>query len=569
MTISDAGPTPIARFQKLKSLLEKLSGVSKAGFAQVTEQMGNFSVGFASAATQAFSVQERLSPRDNNLGIKQLQEDYRRIDQETKAVLQGIAELVEQQSTIQEQLHQITSWALDLEQDALLPAMADQIKMQVGAELERQTLGTIVDSLVAQIRTLIREIILSTQESATLLGSTSRRLSADLETSEHYFFTLKARSTALMKQMTDQIQTMSHSCEGLEGQASQVNRIIFDMMQAIQFDDITAQRLEHVLATMGRIEQRLSAAKLKVADKRWAAIAARIAMEQLEDLCKDLVEAVLSLHQHLGRIEEIAGERKKGMIATRDDAMIFSGNSADLSYLLGALLRLSIFDDNFSIELLRNFSKTENTFFQTKRAFEMLILTAHRLDKLLATLESKNNQRVATLTTTISRLMARIQSEGVVQNHRLLDVTTQLQDIGLSYSEKSTPRIMRAITLLRRVPLRAQQMDADHGDVLTIFNEIISETQSIIVQIRLLVAGMDFHDPIKKGTDHVIHRVQELLPEMVGGEVLSSVEGDLSSLTEEFSDLASLYTMARERKAHGAVLGGEVVEEDGDGFEMF
>ncbi|MEO5363535.1 MAG: hypothetical protein H7838_07920, partial [Magnetococcus sp. DMHC-8] len=318
MTTPDAAPTPFARFQKQKGLLEKLSTISKTGFAQVTEQMGLLSIGFASAATQAFSVQERLSPQHNRLGIKQLQDDYHRIDQETKAVLQGIEGLVAQQTAIQTALQQMTAWALELEQESLLPTMAEQIKMQIGCELERQTLGTIVDTLMSQIRTLIREVILSTQESDRLLQSASRRLAADWETSEHYFATLKSRSSALMQQMTDRVVAMSTGCEGLEGQATQVNSLLFGMMQDVQIDDITAQRLEHLITTVGRIEQRLTAAKLKNADKRWVAIATRIAMEQLDDLCKDLVAAVLSLHQHMTRIEGVAVERKEAMMAARD-----------------------------------------------------------------------------------------------------------------------------------------------------------------------------------------------------------------------------------------------------------
>ncbi|MEO5353829.1 MAG: hypothetical protein H7835_11560 [Magnetococcus sp. XQGC-1] len=566
MTPLPATPTPLARFQKQKSLLEKIPGISKSGFAQVTEQMGSLSVGFSSAVTHAFSVQERLSPQDNHLGIKQLREDYRRIDLETKAVLQGIAELIEQHSAFRDELQQLTAWAMDLEQDALLPLMADQTRMQISSELERQTLSTIVDGLMAQIRTLIHEIILSTQESNALLGSTVRRLSADWESSEHYFSTLEARSSALMQQMIDRVQIMSMRCESLEGQTTSVGRVLFEMMQDVQFDDITAQRLEHALATVSRIEQRLTASKLKSNDKRWVTIATRIVMEQLEDLCKEMVQAVLSLHGHLTNIKAIAGERKESMVAAREGGVAFKENIADLSYLLGALLQLNVFEDNFSMELLRNLSKTENGLFQTKRAFDMLSMTAHRLDKLLSTLESKNNHRVARLAEIISQLMRRIQVEGVEQGRRLSDVTNRLQDVSLNYSEHATPRIMRVITLLRRIPLRTQQMDADHGDVLATFNDILGETQSIAVQIDLLLSGMDFHEHVQKGIEHVVQRFQELLPELLGGEVI--LEGELAKLADEFADLASLYTMARERKTHGAVL-GDAVEDDGDGFELF
>jgi hypothetical protein len=485
-------------------------------------------------------------------------------------MLQGITSLIDQQNTILDRLRSITAWVMDIEQQSMLPSMAEQVKAQMGCELERQTMGTIVDSLMAQIRTLTREVNLSTQESSSLLRSISRRLSTDLGTSEHDFTTLKTRSTALMQQMAERVRSMSGSCNTLDTQTNQANRIMFDMMQNIQFDDITSQRMEHVITTMERIEQRLAPAKLKSTDKRWAAIASRICNEQLTDLCSEMINAVQALQHNLEQIKAVAAERKSGIITAHDNAMTFQEEIADLSYQLSSLLRLSVFDDNFSTELLRNFSKTENALFQAKRAFEMLVLTASRLENLLATMECKNAPRVAALVAIMTEMTSRIQSQGIIQTRQLLDATSQLQEVGLDYSEHSTPRIMRVITLLRRVPLRAQQMEADHGDVLSTFSDIISETQAIIVQIELLVAGMDFQDPFKKGIEHVLSRIEQLMPEMINCDPGTFITGDLITLAAEFDDLASLYTMARERKMHSNVLGSDANNEgDGDNFELF
>jgi hypothetical protein len=99
MKNTSSGHPQLAKFHKLKSLIEKIPGVSKQGFSRVTDHIGKFSVGFASAPTQAFSVIERLSPDDNNLGLKQLQEDYSKIESETKAVLEGIDTLISDPSS--------------------------------------------------------------------------------------------------------------------------------------------------------------------------------------------------------------------------------------------------------------------------------------------------------------------------------------------------------------------------------------------------------------------------------------------------------------------------------------
>lgn len=572
--LNSTDSSPVFKFKQQREILEKIPELSRSGFSQVADHTGSFSVGFASGVTQAFTVREQLAVDKNDLGIKPLREDYRRINQEINTVFQDITKLIEEKTTVKEQIHQLTVWALDLEQDTFLPAVVDQIKRHCSNELEQQTLGSIIDSLMRQVRTLIREIILSTQESADLLDSLSRRLSADLETSKHNFSTLKSRSTTLMKKMTDKIKAMDLCCESMESHTTQVNGIIFEMVQAIQYDDITAQRLDHTMQTLERVDERFNKPEMDTMDKRWAAIATNIAMEQLEEISTDLVTAVQSLHQHLTNIETVANERKNTAISARDTGMACHQNALDLSYHLGALLRLSIFDDDFSSELLRNFSKTENALFQTKRAFEMLNLTAQRLEKLLVTLDCKSNRRTKTLSDTIGQLVERIQKEGSRRSLRLIEATNQLQDISLSYSEKSTPKIMRVITLLRRVPLRSQQVESDHNGVLKTFGETIGDTQAMVAQIKLLAADMDFHNQVRGSIEHIIQSVTELLPKIVGLEVTNNLQGNISNLAGEFSDLSSLYTMASERKAHGNVLGKEPLaqeetSDDDDGFELF
>ena len=573
MTTQDSSPNLVTKLQQQRSILEQVPDRSKAGFSLVASQMGSFSVGFASGVTQAFALRERLAAGQGDFGIKQLREDYRNINQEINAIFQDILLLISEEATIKEHLHNITDWALELEQEAFLPAIVDQIKSSSGNKLELQTLGSMIDSLMRQVRTLIREIILSTQEATNLLSSLSRRLSADLGTSKHGFSTLKSRSTTLMEQMTETVKIMDLCCESMEHHSTKVNSVVFEMVQAIQYDDISAQRLDHSIKTLEHIEQRLAKTELADEDKRWAAIATSIVTKHLEDISTDLVTAVEALHQHLTQIKTVAIERKNAVISARDSGMTFQQNILDLVYHLSALLRMSIFDNDFSSELLRHFSKTENAVFQTKRSFDTLHLTSQRLEKLLTTLDCKNSHRMETLSKTIGQLTGRIQKEGSDKSQQLLKITNQLQDVSLGYSEKSTPKIMRTTTLLRRVPLLAQQMESDHNDVLRVVNETIGETQSIIIQTKLLTAEMNFHTRIQKGIEHITQHLEELLPEMVDIDVINDLRGNLPNLAEEFTDLSNLYTMASERLTHGAVLGDSSTEEifgdDDDGCELF
>ena len=576
MTNHTIDPNLITKLQQQATILKQVPERSKVGFSQVADQMGRFSVSFAAGVTQAYAVRERLAIDKSDLGIKPLREDFRQINQEINAVFQDVAQLIKEESTIKEQLQQITTWALDLEQDAFLPAIADQIKGQGSHDVERQTLGSIVDSLVRQLSTMIHDLILSTQESTNVLNNLSRRLSTDLEASKHNFNTLKNHVNTLLEEMTEQVKTMDLCCANMESHSNQVNSIVFSMVQEIQYDDISAQRWDHTLQNLQRVEQRLDTENPDETDKRWSAIATSIAVKHLEDISTDLVTAVQSLHQHVDTIETVAKDRKNSVIDTREIGIVFQQNTLDLFYHLSALLRISIFDNDFSTELLRNFSKTENAIFQSKRAFETLHLTSQRLEKLLSTLDCKNNHRMETLADAIRKLIERIQTEGSRKSRRLIEITNQLQDVSLNYSEQSTPKIMRATTLLRRVPLRAQQIESDHGDVLSIVNETVGETQSVIVQTKLLSADMDFHKRIQKGTEHITEHLRELLPDLVGEELVNSMNGgSLAHLADEFEDLSNLYTMASERVTHGEALGDdesasqEEIFGDDDGCELF
>lgn len=571
-TPQDTTAAFLIKLQKQRGILEQIPDRSKAGFSLIADQMGHFSVGFAAGVTQAVSIRERLATETSELGIKPLRDDYRHINQEINAVFQDVGKLIEEENTLKGQLQQITSWAMNLEQDIFLPSIVDQLKGQVGQELERKTLGSIIDSLVGQMRALVQEIMISTQDAANTINNLSRRVSTDLEASKHNFSTLKARSVALMEQMVSRVKAMDTCCAGMEDHAAQANGVIFEMAQDIQYDDISAQRFDHTVQNLKMVEQRLAQGSWEERDKRWVTVATSIVAKHLEDISSDLSSSVQSLRSHLERLETIARERALSVTEARDTSLLLQQEIQDLFYHLNALLRLSVFENDFSSDLLRNFSKTENSIFQAKRAFDTLHLTTQRLDKLLPTLDFKSSHRLEILTKTIGQLVDRIQHEGARRGRHLVEITNQLQDINLSYSESTTPKIMRATTLLRRVPLRAQQVESDHNDVLKIITDTIGATQAIVVQAKLLSADMTFHRRIQKGTEHITAHIETLLEEMVGPEALDSLQANLLSVANEFEDLSNLYTMASERISHGEILGEEPTEEEifgDDDIELF
>ena len=592
MTSQPSKSGPLSQIQHQMDILKKIPDLSKIGFSEIADQMGIFSVGFASGATQASTIRERVAMGKGDLGLKPLRDDHRRITREIKIVFESIEQLIEEESTITQQLGEVTTWAMSVEQDVFLPTMTDQLQRHKSKELEQNTLGSIIDSLMHQVRTLIHEIITSTLEASNLLNSLNRRLSSDMETSKLNFKTLKAHSNILIKQLAKSIKIMDFSCREMEDQTNTVNNIVFEMIQDMQYDDITAQRIDHMLQTLTRVNSRFSVLKnleridnrfkgtqSKTSDKRWITAATNIVIEHLEETSTDVVTKANSLQNHLIHVSDLAKERKINLVTARDCSMSFRQDVLDLSYHLGTLLHLGIFDDGLSTEVLRRFSHVENTIFQAKRSFELLALTSTRLNRMVSNLDADGSPRLESLKHTISTTVERIQEEGS-KNRQILDkLTNHLQHLSMDYSEKATPKIMRMISLLRRAPLRAHQMESDNNDVLEMLNETLGDTQAIYIQIMLLGSGITFHDHIKKHSNQVVQNLQTILSEKIGDEIVLSLKGNSLDLTDEFKDLASMYTMASERRAHDTALGDtagdenededEDEDEDDDGFELF
>ncbi|HIJ85958.1 MAG: hypothetical protein HW380_3886 [Magnetococcales bacterium] len=551
----------LAFLQQHVRVLEDVPNITKAGFMNIAEHMGDFSASFASGASRAITIRERIGVKDSELGLADLRQGLKQIYREISGVFDSIEVLVKDKEAFSRDMEQITEWGLRLEQDAHLPLMVDQVRGQGKDELERQTLGAIIDSLMRQMRPLISEVASSAQEAGDIMSHLTRRITADLDTSSHGLSLLKKNTTTTLERMADAVGKLDGGCVSVDNQSEGVNEIIFEMVQAMQYDDISSQRISHVVAAMKRAEARLAALSTDpdpVTTRRWFVLVTRICSEQLRSINADLMSAVASMHDQLTRISDIAEGQKKCISSSQGLSMEIRKDCAEVGYHLHMLLRLGVFDENLSTDVLKTLSKAENAIFQAKRSLDMLTMTSGRLEHLVTGLDTNRNGRLENLARSVADIATVIKVEGKERVAQLLKDVDKLQDITMFFSEKTTPKIMRTNSLLRRLPLILQQIEATNTDIRSMMTENLAGSRTVVIQIMLLSSEMNFHNAIDRRFTKIIDQIATMNTQVAGEEIVKGLDGDLHDLAEEFEDLAAMYTMDSERRIHGEVLGEDV-----------
>lgn len=542
----------------------------REGFLSIIEYMGVFSGSFAAGASRASSIRERINSQDA-FGLAPLRHELRRLSRESKGVFDAFANLMVRNQEFSQTLARVTEWSFSLEQEAHLPSVAEQVRLRGGEWLEIQTMSSIIDNLMQQIRPLIHEMGANSQQAEDVIKHLARRLAADLENSRHSLNIFKRNSDRILARMTDDCRNMDTILDGIEERAGVTGESVFAMMQSLQFDDITTQRIQHSIDAVQLMQTKLTTMDSDPAMRRWMYLATRIVVDQLEETSTDLVTAVQSVHHHLTAIADQAVAQAQSVVGLRRIGMDIRQSTADLAHHLSGLLRLGIFDVGIANEILKSISQAENAVFQTKRIVNVLVVTAKRMENLAISVKFHGNDRLEIVLASTIDLARRIQKEAPVVLHDLQAAASILHLLGMDYAEQTTPRLVMTNSLLRRIPLSNQQIETNHADLAGANNDTLADAQTVNIQILLLTAEMTFHMTGKKVVERIVQNLGRII-ERTGVAGDADLGGDINQMAAEFEDLANLYTMASERRVHQAAL---TEENDGDessgadDFELF
>ncbi|MBF0293972.1 MAG: hypothetical protein HQL96_02195 [Magnetococcales bacterium] len=567
---------PLQRLDKIIAALEKMPTICTNGFHDIVDHMGGFSASFAASASRAATIQERHKVKGKSMGLTPLQQELTRVNREVESAISQLTDLVEKAQTFVKTAEDLILWSLTLEQDAFLPLMADQLHGQGGDALERQTQCAIIDSLMRQVRPLLQDLISSLREASTLMQQLVRKILADLDISRHRLKVLKSSIRTAMGRMTELIQEIDHACKKIEGHAESNNVVLFQMMQTMQYDDISSQRLTHMAQAMRLAKEKLQAAPDDPKGKCWFAMATRITIDQLEETIADLVAAVMGMHGHLTAISDLAESQRKTIFSARNVGTAFQQEMADAAYQLNAMLKLPILDDGLLGEILKTLSQTENTLFMAHKSMETLSKTTQRLGQLTNDLNTRGPGRLETLAESIRELARRVREEGAMRGEELLRAAESIQVINSEFSELGAPRIMNSGVMLRRIPLTIRRLEMSNADLGNVFSESLADTQATFNQIMLLTADIRFHNTLKGTTAHIVRDLHGIVGELTG-KPTDALDMECGDMAGEFRELRAIYTMESERRIHSALLGtvaGEdeeaaQAEVEDDGFELF
>ncbi|MBF0158445.1 MAG: hypothetical protein HQL58_02880 [Magnetococcales bacterium] len=557
------------RLTQLMQNLEQVPVWSREGFFHIGDQMNHISESFATNSSRAATIRERIGTADG-LGVLALNQDLHTVCHEMGATLNDIGSLIGQKGDWIKRLEQVIQWSLSLEQEATLPASVDQLRSVGSERLERQTLCAMLDNLMQQVRPLIHETTTTCQSAEEAVGGLARTIRADLALSQQRLDTFHDGNQATIQSLSSSVTSIDTTCQKIVEHADQVAQILFAMIQAMQYDDITAQRIQHSISAISQACDRLSNSKKIQENRRWSVLVLRIVVDQLTQTSQDLTGAITTIQGYLDTIIDLSSQQRELVADARGACRSFHQQLEDTAWQLQAMLQVGLFSDTLSSQVIQALSLAEHGLFQTRRALDMLAMTAERLTKLARTLKTDGNHRLATLDSMIDTLAARIHCESRQEQGEIQQAIDQLHSISMTYADSTTPRMMRTNGMLRRLPLSTRQMDMVNNDHLRLFNDVLADTQFTVAQVRLLSSDLVFHDRIRETIAATIVALDEII-QNVGKNLGEYMTGNPYELAAEFDDLAQMYTMESERRLHQATLGGEQQPdaEEGEDIELF
>ncbi|MBF0124238.1 MAG: hypothetical protein HQL60_02740 [Magnetococcales bacterium] len=557
------------RLTQLMQNLEQIPVWSREGFFHIGDQMNHISESFATNSSRALTIRERIGTADG-LGVLSLDQDLHTVCHDMKMALSDIGTLIGQKDDWINRLEQVIQWSLSLEQEATLPASVDQLRSVGSERLERQTLCAMLDNLMQQVRPLIHETTTTCQLSEEAVGALARTIRTDLSVSHQRLDSFHDGNQATIDHLSASVANVDTTCQKIIEHADQVAQILFAMIQAMQYDDITAQRIQHSISALSQACDRLSSSKKTQENRRWSVLAMRIVVDQLKQTGQDMGAAIATIQGYLDTIIELSRQQRELVSSARGACRAFHQQLDATAWQLQSMLQVGLFSDTLSSQVIQSLSLAEHGLFQTRRALDMLAMTAERLTKLARTLKTDGNHRLAALDSMIDGLAARIHTESRQQQGEIQQAIDQLHTISMTYADSTTPKMMRTNGMLRRLPLSTRQMDMVNNDHLRLFNDVLADTQFTVAQVRLLSSDLVFHDRIRDTIAATVAVLEEII-QNVGknlGEYMTSNPYELAS---EFEDLSQMYTMDSERRLHQATLGGgeEPAAAQEDDIELF
>lgn len=286
--------------------LKQILKIAKKGFVDIGGEMSRFSNGFATSAATGTSIRERIAS-DGAWGLDGLKKDIRAVHSEIQGVFAIIEDLVQRQQSFSDEMVAFISWSRSLERLAFIPPIVDHLP-HAPDDMETHTLGAIIDNVMQSARPLGLELITSVQEATHHMHQLARRIDTDVTLSRHAVENMTQHTGEAVRHLNQAVNAIDLLCAQLEQRARTVNQVISHLVQNMQTEDISRQRIEHVLDALRMARQKWRRDPDHPDHRRWFVLALHICIAQLEDTQTNLTEGIHQIHDQIEAIHHLSKE---------------------------------------------------------------------------------------------------------------------------------------------------------------------------------------------------------------------------------------------------------------------
>lgn len=562
MSDREESAMPADHLEKAFELLEKLPHLSQEGFREIGRHIENSSKGFSSGAGRVIYIQERIAA-DSGLSVDPLRRDMDDLFRKMTPWFTQIEEVTGRRRKIAERLGSIVTWGLEMEQEACLPQIGNLIDARREGGVEHQSLASIIDNLLIQTRPLIFEVITTAQEAINAINQMAKRIEQDLSHAEARFASIQKESRRILERLKRSLGKIGDACQTMEKRSQEVKKEAFRMVQDMQYDDITSQRLHHAMSAVLIIKQRMASG----GEGPWIYAALKVVEAQIKASRTDLSASIEEIQGRLSTVADLAVQQVAAISALRNGGRGIQQDLSEMDYNLGALSRLAQINGALTREATDSLTQAEEEVGQVGQVLGALVSIAGQLENFTSSMGDggAGGSQFNHLRELILNHTRRIQAEREGSEAILAQAEEALGAAREKVETAIPPLLAGTEQILKRLPRLLKNVRRRNGEMIKIMNDTLGDAQAPVVQIMLLVAEMDFHKVIRDKAIQV-----ELILNKAGREALAGAGPEAVApyaKPEALEELAALFTMAEERRLFAQTLSALAGKEDGEGDE--
>ncbi len=467
----------------------------------------------------------------------------------------------------------------------ILRGIGDNIKMVgVNIKIKSATAGKAGEGFqalsqeVTHLSESIKENSLSfgemVEKARDVVSTFLTRETAEAERYEAEIERLKGETRRLLSLLEEHVNQASQLSEELAQRAEGVHQGIGNVVEALQFHDMTRQQIESVAASLSKIQAELE--KGVSASSIYKALFLRA--EHINKVDEDVMRAVDGIREGLERVmDEITGYTKGilEIMDTRDGhTTIIERIETETENILAKLSTILGFGTKLTTQLQEIIEEVENHVSHMAGFIDEIERTAETakflaLNSLAEFIGTAGDNRTLMVLAQELRNLSR-EAQGLTsQGVTFLNEITQAMEEVRGFSEELYQKNDRNKEITDKASEVSSRLHTASAGLKKLGAELDAMGNDIANEISTMLAEIDFPERISGA-------LKEVREEILGA--LKEMEGENPDLSEETSSellekMASNYVMEQQRRVHRQVVNREMPpmqEEDiGDNVELF